>query len=350
MDLDNPTRYREIDQTGMLAHIYGLPAQLDSAWRMGLQNPIPDIENPQAIILAGMGGSAIGADLLVSYLSGLLSIPVLVLREYSLPGWAKGKQVLVVACSHSGNTEETLSVYEQALQQGCTVLSISTGGTLARRAKEEKQIHWSFVHEGQPRAAVGFSFGLLLALLQRLLNLTDHSSSISSTVAAMEKLAEELAITVPVQHNPAKRLAGQLMGRSITVMSADYLCPVARRWKTQINELAKVWAEFDFISEADHNTLAGIVLPEEALSKLMVLFIRGSSNHPRNRLRIELTRKEFMLAGINTELVEFKQENPLAEIWTGLLYGDYLSYYLAIAYGIDPTPIDSIQELKKAMK
>jgi len=350
MDLDNLARYREIDQADMLTHMIGLPAQLDSAWRMGLQNPLPDIENPQAIILAGMGGSAIGADLLVSYLSGILSIPVLVLREYTLPGWAKGKQVLVVASSHSGNTEETLSVYEQALQRGCSVLSISTGGSLAQRATQEKQVHWSFEHRGQPRAAVGFSFGLLLALLQRLLKLPDHSSSISSTVDVMEKLAGELAITVPVAHNPVKRLAGQLMGRSVTVMAADYLAPVARRWKTQINELAKAWAEFDFISEANHNTLAGIVFPEELLSKLIVLFIRGSSNHPRNSLRIELTRKEFMLAGINTELVEFQQENPMAEMWTGLLYGDYLSYYLAIAYGIDPTPIDSIQELKKAMQ
>jgi glucose/mannose-6-phosphate isomerase len=160
----------------------------------------------------------------------------------------------------------------------------------------------------------------------------------------------KLKAEIPVVQNPAKRLAGQFMGRWVTIFGAEVLAPVARRWKGQLNELAKAWGQFDFIPEADHNTLAGILHPEELLSHMMAIFLRGSSEHPRNRLRSDLTRRALMVEGINTDFIDAQGDNPMAQQWTALHYGDYTSYYLAMAYEMDPTPVEAIQGFKQEME
>jgi len=350
MDLDHLSVYKEIDRSNMLAELQGLPGQLMDAWKLGKGYSITLSKNITSLVIAGMGGSAMGADLMASYVAPMCPIPIHTLRDYRLPVWAKGPDVLVVASSHSGNTEETVSVYQQALENKCSLMVISTGGKLAKKAQENSLPLWTFTHHGQPRAAVGFSFGLLLALVMKLGLIPNQDALVESAVKAMQKLQGSIDVDVPVKINTAKRMAGQLMNRWVTVIGADYLLPVARRYKTQINELAKAWAQFEFLPEVDHNTLAGIEKSEEVISKIFVLFLSASSDHPRNQLRTRLTREEFMRAGINTDVLKFQEVNPLAEIWTSLLFGDFLSYYLAIAYQIDPTPIDAIQALKKAMQ
>jgi glucose/mannose-6-phosphate isomerase len=166
----------------------------------------------------------------------------------------------------------------------------------------------------------------------------------------MKKSQAHLRADVPAVHNPAKRYAGQLMGRWVTVFGADMFAPVARRFKTQINEVAKAGANFEFLPEADHNTLAGTVHPEEVLMPhTMALFLRSPSDHPRNRLRVELTKQAFMLEGINTDFLDARGDSLLAHMWTLILFGDYMAYYLAIAYGVDPTPIQALVNLKEEM-
>jgi len=208
---------------------------------------------------------------------------------------------------------------------------------------------WRFEHHSQPRAAVGFSFGLLLAALTRLELVPDPSQAIQDTVALMKAQQAHLSAEVPVVKNPAKRIAGQLMGRWVTVFGAGILGPVARRWKCQVNELAKAWAQFDLLPEGDHNSLAGTMHPQEVLPRMMALFLRGPADHPRHRLRLDLTRKALMLEGINTDFIDAQGEHPLANQWTMLHFGDYTAYYLAMAYGVDPTPVDALQAFKKEM-
>ena len=166
----------------------------------------------------------------------------------------------------------------------------------------------------------------------------------------MKQQQRELIPSVPAALNPAKRTAGQLMGRYVVVFGSGVLAPVARRWKTQINELAKTWAQFEILPEADHNTLEGILQPEGALSNFIVLFLKGKSNDPRNLLRSDLTRKSFMLEGLNTDFLDAKGESALANQWTCLHFGDYVAYYLGIAYGIDPTPVSALQSFKAELK
>jgi glucose/mannose-6-phosphate isomerase len=205
---------------------------------------------------------------------------------------------------------------------------------------------WTFEHHGQPRAAVGFSFGLLLAAFTRLGLIPDPSQELAGAVTAMKAQQLHLKADVPVTQNPAKRQAGQLLGRWVTVLGSGVMAPVARRWKGQVCELAKAWAQFEFLPEADHNTLAGSQNPVEILAHTTVIFLRSASDHPRNRLRLEFTRQALMLEGLGTDFYDAKGDTPLANLWTALHFGDYMAYYLAMLYEVDPTPVAALQKLK----
>ena len=346
MDLNDHISFPNIDKQNYLAEIENLPSQLENAYLQGLSLDLPAWKGIQRVLIAGMGGSAIGADLLAAYAAPLSPVPIVVQRNYSLPAWANGPGTLVIASSHSGNTEETLAAYEQASKSNCLILALCTGGKLAEAARASNVPLWTFTHSGQPRAAVGYSFGMLLALLTRLDLIPDPAAELSAAIAAMRKQQANLQAQITVVHNPAKREAGQLMGRWVMVFGADVLEPVARRWKTQLNELAKAWAQFESLPEADHNALAGLMQPEQGLSTAMALFLRAHSYHPRNLLRTELTKQAYMLEGLNTDFVDAQGETPLAQQWTALHFGDYVAYYLAMLYNIDPTPIEALVGFK----
>lgn len=144
-------------------------------------------------------------------------------------------------------------------------------------------------------------------------------------------------------------MAGQFYGRWITIYGAGILAPVARRWKTQLNEVSKSMAGFEVLPEAGHNTLEGVYQPEKEFGRSMFVWLRAPSNHPRNNLRDEFTRIATMVQGINTDFIMAQGEGALANMWTCLHYGDYTSYYLAMAYEVDPTPVPMLSELKENM-
>jgi glucose/mannose-6-phosphate isomerase len=349
MDLNDHTSFPNIDKQNYLSEIENLPTQLENAYQRGMSLSLPEWQGIHRVLIAGMGGSAIGADLLAAYVAPLCPVPIFVQRNYSLPAWARGPETLVVASSHSGNTEETLSAFELAVKSKSRILALCTGGKLAEAAKAIYMPLWTFEHHGQPRAAVGYSFGMLLALLRRLDLIHDPGDELCGAVAAMREQEASLQADVPVVRNPAKREAGQLMGRWVMVFGADVLEPVARRWKTQINELAKAWAQFEALPEANHNALAGLMQPEGALSSSMALFLRAPSCHPRNQLRAGLTKQAYMLEGLNTDFYDAQGETALAQQWTALHFGDYVAYYLAMLYDTDPTPIPALEGFKKQL-
>lgn len=349
MNLNNHQNFSQLDTKNMLGEMNGLPEQLIAAWREAEALPLDDYSGVTQVIVAGMGGSAIGADLVKSYTAPLSSVSLEVHRDYGLPAWADGPETLVIVSSHSGNTEETLSAMEAALERNCSLLAISTGGKIADLARETGVGLWVFQHQGQPRAAVGYSFALLLNVLTRLGFIPDPLAEIEDAVQAMNEQRELLAPELPDHQNPAKRMAGQLIDRWVSVFGADLLAPVARRWKGQISEIAKAWGQFEDLPEANHNTLAGVVNPETVLLKTMALFLEATHNHPRNKRRIELTKKNFMLEGISTDLIQARGESRLAQMWTLIQFGDYTAYYLAMAYDIDPTPVAAIENLKREL-
>src|SRR3972149_3663099 len=247
MNLNAPQLYKKLDPEDMIGRINGLPAQLASAWKLGSSLDLPAWAGIRQVRVGGMGGSAIGSDLLAAFAEPNLIAAWSTHRDYGLPAWARGPGTLVICSSHSGNTEETLSAFEAAQAAGCRILAIATDGTLAKEAEKAGAPLWTFDHQGQPRTAVGFSFGLLLAAAARL-NLTpDPTAELADAVAAMQEQQGALSPEVPDTANPAKRMGGQFMGRWITIYGAGLLAPVARRWKTQINENAKAQATFELI-------------------------------------------------------------------------------------------------------
>jgi len=351
MFLDDLDRFKQLDKQNMLAEIDGLPDQLKSAWDLGQTQSLPDVKNIQRVVIAGMGDSALGADLVAALVSSICSVPVIVHRDYGLPAFARGKETLFIASSHSGNTEETLDSFDAALKNNCTVVVISRGGEISKRAKAKNIPVWIFNHKGQPRAALGFSFGLMLALFARLNLIPDPSKDVDEAVSAMKKAQEKIRAEIPAALNPAKRYAGQLMGRWVTFFAAGILAPVARRFKSQINEMSKAGANFEVLPEADHNTLAGTVHPEEVLMPhTMNLFLRAPADHRQNRKRLDLTKQAFMLEGLNTDFLDARGQSLLAQMWTMILFGDYMAYYLAMGYGVDPTPVQALENFKKAMR
>ncbi|MEW6566593.1 MAG: bifunctional phosphoglucose/phosphomannose isomerase [Chloroflexota bacterium] len=349
MNLDDLDRFRALDPGDMLGHIEALPGQLEAAWDLGSGAPLPGWTAIERVLVCGMGGSAIGGDLLAAYAAPLASVPVIVWRNYGLPAYASGPGTLVIASSHSGNTEELLAAFDEALRRGVRLVAVSRGGELGRRAEAARVPWWRFKHAGQPRAAVGFSFGLLLALLARLGLIPDPSTELQGAVAAMRKQQETLTAKVPVVNNPAKRMAGQLFDRWVTVLGADHLAPVARRWRTQVSEIGKALGQFEELPEADHNLVAGVVNPQRLVSSTKVVFLQANQAHPRNRLRIEATRQALMVEGFDTDIIEAPGATRLAQQWTALHFGDYTAYYLAMAYGVDPTPVAAIEGLKRRL-
>ena len=350
MNLDDLQSVRQIDTQDMLSHLVSLPDQLLEAWELGQKLPLPDPQDIRQVLLTGMGGSAIGAELLAAYAQATCPVPVVVHRDYDLPGFANGPESLVICSSHSGNTEETLSSYRLARKRNCRLMVITRGGRLGELAEAESVPFWRFEHDGQPRAAIGHSFGLLLALFVRLGLIPDQDGAVRAAVKAMRASQEHLGPQVPTPRNPAKRYAGQLVGRIVTIMASGVLAPVARRWKGQINEIAKSAAQFEILPEADHNTLQGLSFPEKTLNAhSMTLFLESPSDHPRNRLRSSLTRQTFMLEGLGTDFISARGEDQLSHMWTLILFGDYVAYYLAIANGVDPTPIPALENFKQAL-
>jgi len=350
MDLNDTERFKKLDPEDMIGHINGLPDQLAAAWKLGKKLPLPRWRGIKQVFVAGMGGSAIGSDLVAVYGEHSLKASWITHRDYGLPAAANGPETLVICSSHSGNTEETLSAFEAAKASGCRILTVCTGGELAKAAKKTKAPLWVFKHKGQPRTAVGFSFGLLLAVAARLKLIPDPSSELADSIAAMKGQQKTLLPEVRDTSNSAKRMGGQFMGRWITIYGAGLMAPVARRWKTQLNEVAKAAASFETLPEADHNALQGVMQPETQFNATMAIFLRAPHNDPRNDRRTELTRMAIMLQGQNTDTITASGESRMANMWTALHYGDYTAYYLAMAYGVDPTPVPMLNELKEKMK
>lgn len=350
MNLDDLDLFKKLDTKNMLAQIDGLPDQLQLAWELGQTLPLPAFTDIQNIVIAGMGDSAISAELVAASVFSSIHLPVGVHRGYGLPAFANSKKTLVICVSHSGNTEEVLDSFETAVKNDCSVLVISTGGELTKRAFEKNVPAWKFDYKGMDTTAIAFPFGLLLALFFRLGFIPNPSIDVTEAIAMMKRSQQHIRAEVIAAKNPAKRYAGQLVGRWVTFVGTENLTPVARRWKTQINQLAKAGANFEVIPEANHNTLTATVNPNQTLNAhTMTLFLRAPSDHLRNRLRSDLMRQAFMLEGLNTDVIDARGESLTANLWTLILFGDYMAYYLAMAYGADPSEEGAFLNFKRSL-
>jgi glucose/mannose-6-phosphate isomerase len=350
MNLDDLQAIKKIDTQDMLGSIDGLPNQLEEAWKAGQSFPLPaELGKAKRIVIAGMGGSAIGGSLLTAYAAPLSEAPIVVWRDYALPAWAKGPETLVIASSYSGNTEETLSAYQSAQENKCSILAMTTGGKLAAAAEKDGVPLWKFTYRGQPRSAVGYTFALPCAVAARLGLLPDPAQDVAAAATAMRAQQKTIGASEPAAENASKSLAMKEVGKSVIIFGAEYMAPVARRWKGQISEIAKAWGQFEELPELDHNTIAGTVQPKEVIERAVVVLLRSKFNHPRNDRRIDITRELFARQGWQMVEVAASGDCPLSQMYTCLHFGDYTAFYLAILYNTDPSPVAVIEDLKKML-
>lgn len=349
INLNDQLLYTSLDKSGMRLQIRGLPEQCLDAWEKASKFNLPsDYSDVNKVIILGMGGSAIGGDLLKA-LTGTLSNPlVLVHRDYNLPEYVDEK-TLVIASSYSGNTEETLSGFAQALKRDCKRLVISTGGKLTSIARENGVPVFVIKHVSPPRAALGYSLLPLLAIMQNLGFVSDKSLEVKNMVKCLQNLSESWQENVPVEKNQAKQVAVKLDGKVAIIYGAGILSDAARRWKTQINENSKAWAFFEILPELNHNAVLGYRYPAGIVNKIFVLLLRCQSLNPRTLIRYKVTSELLDQNRISYQVLDSEGTGPLEHIMSLIYLGDWVSYYLAILNGVDPTPIPEIDLLKKRL-
>jgi glucose/mannose-6-phosphate isomerase len=347
--LDDARALRRYDSAGMLEQITRLGDQLRDGWARTRELELPATHRDLgAAALLGMGGSAIGGDLVRGIFSDRLSVPLLTLRDYELPAFVDAR-TLVVASSHSGGTEETISAFGTALERHCPVAVISTGGALREVAQRARLPLLTFPPAAQPRAAVGYSLILLAGLLERAGLMRLDVAEVEEAVNACREMDAACGPDVPSDRNPAKQLAWTLVDRLPVIEASGFLVPVARRWKTQLNENGKSMAVAEELPEATHNTVVGYAQPESARDHVYVVFLASSSDHPRNRLRASLSAELLAASQIGHQVVPVAGGSRLAQALSATSLGDYVSTYLALLYGLDPTPVDAITHVKARM-
>lgn len=349
IDLDSPDQFRANDPANMLKLVSELPAQVQDAWdNVQTVDLPPSYHNVDAVVVAGMGGSAIGGSLVQALAEPECPAPVAVNRDYHLPAYVDEK-TLVVASSYSGNTEETLSGVDEALEVGAKLVAITTGGRLVELVSQRGFPLVTFDYDAQPRAAVGHSFTLLLGLLVRLGLLEDKATDVAEAIDVMQRLQRVVGAQVPAARNPAKDLARRLAGKVPTVYGAGILSPVARRWKGQFNENAKTWAAYDNMPELNHNTVAGYENPSHVRETAFVIMLRSSVDDERTQTRFDVTADLLEDAGLDHASIHTWGDSPTAQMLSAIHYGDYVSYYLAMLNEVDPTPIPGIDHLKQQL-
>jgi glucose/mannose-6-phosphate isomerase len=257
----------------------------------------------------------------------------------------------VFAVSYSGNTEETLSAYEDAKSRGTQIVAITSGGELKKRAVQDGYKVVTVPSGLQPRAATGYLFIPQLLMLADTGLIPSVDREVGETLSILRKMREDLAPGTAAQRNLAKRLAKRLNGRIPVIHSAVGITEIlGYRWKTQINENAQSLAFAHHYPELNHNEIVGFDVPEHLVSQLEVITLISSKNHPQIQKRMEITTREITSSsGCRTVDVYAQGDSDLAQLFSLLYIGDWVSSYLAISYGIDPTPVEKIQLLKSRL-
>lgn len=345
-DLDDRASLESIDRAAMRALLIDFPDQVARAWEWEAE--VPSIDDMDQIVVCGMGGSAIGGDLLATLVRQWdVPMPVATVRDYALPTWVDPR-TLVVAISYSGNTEETLSCARQALDRGCPLLAVTSGGELAEIARSSDGPVISVPSGQPPRASLGYLLFPVLRSLARWID-RDMAAEVDSAIRTMRALVGELD-EAPEEANRAKRLARDLQDHvPVIYASAGLTEAVGRRWKTQINENAKSPAYWDVIPELNHNEIMGWE-GDDLASRFVYVLLRDPYEQPPVVRRFDVSRQLLQDRGYLVRDVQGPDESSLlARLMGYIVLGDWVSYYGAMLRGVDPTPVGLIESFKQRM-
>jgi glucose/mannose-6-phosphate isomerase len=342
---DNPLNDHANDPADMFGAILAWPERL----RAGFASELPDLPDDYCtaanIVVCGMGGSAIGASLVGGLLADELSVPLTVVRDYGLPA-AVGADTLVIAVSHSGGTEETLSAFSQARAKGARRIAVTAGASgnaLAEQAAADGVPTIEYDCPGQPRAALPHVLGLLLKLFGALGYAPDQSGAIDTAAAHLDEISRDVRAT---EDNLAATVADALAGKIPIVYGAGFLAEAARRMKGQISENGKQTAAWEVLPEDNHNAIAGYEFPKQLGDYAVFVLLRSTIEHPRHTVRFEFVKELLNRRGLPCVEITGTGGDRLAQLTSVIFWGDLASYYLARKNGVDPTPVDVLVGLK----
>jgi glucose/mannose-6-phosphate isomerase len=359
--LDDVDRIQRIDRGGMLTRLESFPESCADALERANALDIPpqitlsggrtiQYMRPKNIIVAGMGGSAIGGSLLKDWLRDIMPLPIEVPRSYSLPAYAD-RDTLVFAVSYSGNTEETVSCFVEALERGCMIIALTSGGVLQDNCQELGVPLVQLPSGYPPRSALPYLFLPLTIALRQLGVLPRLDEEVEEAIATLRAVREVVKAETPASQNPAKQVTLRLEASIPLIIGAEFYEGVALRLKTQLNENSKTPATTEILPELNHNMIVGWTGQRDLTRNFSVVLLRDPQEPPAIRERIEATRRLVLDEGA-AQIVEIwaRGRGRLARMLSTLYVGDYASFYLAILYGVDPTPTPVINELKRRLK
>lgn len=337
------------DPKGMRRLILNFPAQAAEAVAIGNAAKIKiKTKGIEQIVVSGLGGSAIGGDLIRTYCADKCSAPVIVNRHYYFPEFV-GKKTLVIISSYSGNTEETTASYKDAIKRKAKIFCITSGGEVERMAKKHRHPYIKIPGGFPPRAALGYSFFPTLIALSKLGFIKDQKKEIKETLALLNELSARYS-DHDSAGNSALNLAKTVQGKLPLVYSAaDKFDTVNTRWRGQITENAKTLAFGHVFPELNHNEIVGWEVLKELMKKIHVIILRDKDDYKRIQLRMDVTKG--IIGDLADGITEVHSEGKslLARMFSLLYLADWLSFYLAMLNGVDPSPVKKIDFLKEEL-
>ena len=348
--LDDAEAVQAIDKSNVLGSIQALANQVEDAWEQVQQLELNiDTARIKNVVVTGMGGSALGPDVIKRAFKSQLTVPLEIINDYSLPGYV-GPDTLVLASSYSGTTEETISAMEEAHAKGAQMLFISTGGKLVEFAQEHGyglyQINPAQNPSNQPRMAIGYSVFGIIAMFHKIGLLTLTDEEVNKVIAAIRLATQQHDISVPQEKNQAKQLAFQILGRIPVFVGAEHLAGALHVVQNQFNENAKTYAEYRLIPELNHHLMEGLRYPQTNDANLFFVLFDSTLYHQRIQKRFQVTQQVIDGAGI--EMVSFRlvSTTPLEQVFEVITLGAFTNFYLAMLEDIDPAPIETVDFFK----
>ena len=342
---------KKLDKSNMLDLLLDFPQQCRNAAAIAA-NARMDFQKRDfnKIVFSGLGGSAIGGDVVRSYLYFEAKIPILVLREYQLSGYVDSL-TLVFAASYSGNTEETLSAYQEAKEKGATIIAVSSGGKLKESAQKDGFTFVEIPKGLPPRCALGYLSILPLCLLSRLGLAKDVGPYVNKMAQVLEDLKNNnLNPRIGQKDNIAKYIAAKIVNKIPVIYAPSVHFDVcATRFRGQIAENSKALASSHVFPEMNHNEIVGWQNTKKLFKNLIVIMLRDKDAHPRVNKRMDITKDILKKEGISVLEIHSRGEDLLSRMFSLIYIGDFISYYLAILYGIDPAPVDRVTYLKNEL-
>lgn len=325
----------------MIEIIRSFPKQIREAFEFPVYNL--DIKTIDRIIICGMGGSAIAGDLIKSYLYNI-PIPIEVIRDYTVPKYISSKTIAFIV-SYSGNTEETISAFNEVFKIGSRIIIITSGGKLKEIAENYKIPIVPIPKGIAPRCALGYIFTSILLNIEKN-GIIQVSKELKDSIELIEKFIREFESGSSIAFD----IANRFYLRFPIIYASNRLLPIAYRWQTQINENSKSICHINVIPEMNHNEINGIQNPQNIVLKSWIVFLKDLEDHQMIKTRIEITSEMLRDSVMGVSIIEGKGDIFLHRMLYLVLLGDYVSYYLSTLYNVNPFAIPRIEELKSKLK